>query len=157
MDKVTISSIQRQLAAALSQIPQDVWSEIVKKDPEWLELEPLRPKFLGGLFSVFMLTVGLNAYQLKGRAELNYWPQLYECLKDHESIPHVEILHDFLAEFYKKERLNAAKLERLTRFLQSPLAKRLSSQSPKDIASSINYEYDEDPMSWGKPMASMLR
>jgi DNA-(apurinic or apyrimidinic site) lyase len=132
-----VSSIQIQLAEILCKIPQDVWQLIVKKDPEWHELEPLRTKFLNGSFSVFMLAVGLNAYQLKGRAELNYWPQLYECLKDHDSIPSIEIFYEYLAEFYKKERLNAAKIERLARFLKSPNAEQLWTKSPKEIAPSI--------------------
>lgn len=131
-------SIQKQLADALRKIPQEVWYQIVKKSPEWHELEPLRPKFSHGAFSVFMLAVGLNAYQLKGRAELNYFPQLYECLKGLDSVSRIEILHEYLAPFYKKERLNAAKVERLTRFLRSPLAQQLWTSSTQEIASSIS-------------------
>lgn len=133
-----ISSIQNQLAEILRMITLEVWQLIAKKNQEWLQLEPLRNKFLHGSFSVFMLTVGLNAYQLKGRAEQNYWPQLYEFMKDYDSVPCVGILYEYLAEFYKKERLNAAKIERLVRFLRSSLAEKLWIQSPQEIASSIN-------------------
>jgi len=133
-----ISSIQNQLTKILCKIPHDVWLHIAKKNQEWLQLEPLCNKFSHGSFSVFMMTVGLNAYQLKGRAELNYWPQLYECFKDHDSIPSAEALYEYLAEFYKKERLNAAKIERLDRFLRSSLANQLWIKSQQEIASSIN-------------------
>ena len=129
---------KNQLADALCRIPQEVWYQIVKKGPEWYELEPLRYKFSDGAFSVFMLAIGLNAYQLKGSAELHYFPQLNECLTSCDSVPRLGILYESLAPFYKKERLNAVKIERLARFLQSPLAHQLWMQSPKEIASSIN-------------------
>lgn len=132
-----MSSIQGKLTEVLCKIPLDVWLRIAKKNQEWIQLEPLHRKFHNGSFSVFMLTVGLNAYQLKGRAEVNYWPQLYECLRDQDSIPSIDILYGYLVEFYKKERLNAAKIERLARFLRSPLAEQLWIQSPQEIASSI--------------------
>jgi DNA-(apurinic or apyrimidinic site) lyase len=138
MQRTNISSIQNQLTEILCKIPPDVWLDIAKKNQEWLQLESLRTKFPNGSFSVFMLTVGLNAYQLKGRAELNYWPQLYEHLKGHDSIPSIEILYEYLVEFYKKERLNTAKIERLARFLKSSLAEQLWTKSPQEIASSIS-------------------
>jgi DNA-(apurinic or apyrimidinic site) lyase len=133
------SSIEKnRLADALRKIPPEVWCRIVKNGPEWYELEPLRHKFSGGAFSVFMLAIGLNAYQLKGRAEMNYFPQLNECLNGCDSMPQIEILYDYLASFYKKERLHAAKIERLARFLRSNLAERLWPQSSQEIASSID-------------------
>lgn len=128
-----------QLVDALRKIPPDAWYQIIKKGPEWYELEPLRNKFSDGAFSVFMLALGLNSYQLKGRAEMNYFPQLNECLKECSSIPRIEILHDLLATFYKKERLHSAKVERLARFLRSSLAERLWTQSSQEIASSIDH------------------
>jgi DNA-(apurinic or apyrimidinic site) lyase len=135
------SSIQNELADVLRTIPPHVWYEIVKKGPEWHELEPLRSKFPDSAFSVFMLTVGLNAYQLKGRAETSYFPILKVCLNGCDSVPRIETLHDTLAPFYKRERLNSAKLERLSRFLQSPLAYELWTASPQEIASSIDQIY----------------
>ena len=129
---------QNHLADALRKIPPEAWYQVVKKGPEWYELEPLRYKFSDGAFSVFMLAIGLNAYQLKGRAELNYFPQLNKCIKVYDSVPTLGILHRALTTFYKKERLNAAKIDRLTRFLQSPLALQLWMQSPQEIANSIN-------------------
>jgi DNA-(apurinic or apyrimidinic site) lyase len=130
-------SIQTQLADTLRKIPLEVWYQIVKKGPEWHELEPLRHKFPDAAFSVFMMVVGLNAFQLKGRAEQNYFPQLYECLKNLDSISCIDTLHEFLAAFYKKERLNATKIERLSRFLQSSLAQQLWTISPQKISYSI--------------------
>ncbi len=133
----SVSSIQSQLAEILCKIPSEIWFVIVKKDPEWQHLEHLRNKLPSGSFSVFMLTVGLNAYQLKGRAEMNYWPQIYECLKGYDSIPCIEALYEYLAEFYRKERLNEAKIERLARFLRSTLSAELWTQSTQEISSSI--------------------
>lgn len=133
-----LSSIQRQLAEILCKIPQEVWTQIVKNDLQWQHLESLRDKLPRGSFSVFMITVGLNAYQLKGRAEMNYWPQLFECLKDCDSISSVDKLYKYLADFYKKERLNSTKIERLGRFLGSSLAGELWTRSPHDLSSAIN-------------------
>jgi len=135
--KSTHSIEKKRLADALGKIPPEVWYRIVKKGPEWYELEPLRHKFSGGAFSVFMLAAGLNTYQLKGRAEMNYFPQLKECLNGCDSVPQIETLYDYLAAFYKKERLHAAKVERLSQFLRNSLAERLWTQSSQEIASSI--------------------
>jgi DNA-(apurinic or apyrimidinic site) lyase len=147
------SSIEKnQLADVLRTIPPHVWYEIVKKGPEWHELKPLRSKFPDSAFSVFMLTVGLNAYQLKGRAETSYFPSLKVCLDGCDSVPHIETLHDTLAPFYKRERLNSAKLERLARFLQSPLAHELWTAFSQEIASSIDQIYN----SLGKVMGQKL-
>jgi DNA-(apurinic or apyrimidinic site) lyase len=133
------SRVKDQLLEILRMIPSEAWQLIVKKEPEWQYLEPLNNKFLHGSFSVFMLAVGLNTYQLKGRAEITYWPRLYEVMKDYNSLPRVETLYEYLVEFYKEERLNAAKIERLSRFLGSPFAEKLWTKSPQEISSLTNH------------------
>jgi len=129
------SNIRDELIEILKKIPLESWQLIVKKEPEWQHLEPLRNKFPHGSFSVFMLAIGLNAYQLKGRAEITYWPQLYEVMKNYDSEPFVKALYEHLVEFYKTERLNAAKIKRLSRFLSSSLAEKLWNKFPQEISS----------------------
>jgi len=126
--------IQERLAEALAMIPQPTWQRIVEKEPEWEHLAPLRPKFSQGSFCVFMVTAGLNAFQLKGKAETAYWAKLRKLLEDCESILTIKVLVEFLAKFYQKERLYNCKLERLARFLNSPLAYQLWEKDPVEIS-----------------------
>jgi DNA-(apurinic or apyrimidinic site) lyase len=129
-----VTSIQNRLAEILRTIPPETWPLIVEKEPEWQHLEPLRPKFPQGSFSVFMMAVGLNAYQLKGKAEIAYWARLYDLLENCNSIPSLEALTGFLAKFYQKERLYNSKLDRLSRFMSSPLAANLWTNSAQDTS-----------------------
>jgi len=126
--------IQERLAEALAMIPQETWQRIVEQEPEWQCLEPFRPKLPKGSFSVFMMTVGLNAFQLKGKAETAYWAKLGKLLEDYGSISTIKALAEFLAKFYQKERLYTCKLERMARFLNSPLAYRLWEKDPGEIS-----------------------
>lgn len=134
MRKNNITSIQNRLAEILGMIPPQTWQLIVKKDPQWRHLDPLRKILPQGSFSVFLMAVGLNAFQLKGKAETAYWAKLYELLEECESIPSIEVLAEHLAKFYQKERLYNSKLERLSRFMSSPLAKDLWTKSHQDIS-----------------------
>jgi DNA-(apurinic or apyrimidinic site) lyase len=131
----TITSTQNRLVEILGTIPPETWQLIVKKDPQWQHLDPLRKIFPLGSFSVFLMAVGLNAFQLKGKAETAYWAKLYELIEDCESISSKEVLAEHLTEFYQKERLYNSKLERLARFMSSPLATKLWTRSPKEISS----------------------
>ena len=125
---------QKKLAEILGMIPKETWLRIVEKEPEWEHLAPLRSKFPNGSFCVFMVTAGLNAFQLKGKAETAYWAKFRKLLEDCESIPTIEALAEFLAKFYQKERLYNCKLERLARFLNSPLAYQLWEKDPVEIS-----------------------
>jgi len=129
-----ISSVQIQLAEILNKIPSEKWQMIVRNEPEWQHLEPIRKIFPQGAFSVFMLAVGLNAYQLKGKAEMAYWYRLYEHFKDCGSIPSLEVLEEYLVRFYQKERIYNLKIGRLLKFLNSQLANELWKKSPREIA-----------------------
>ena len=135
--------IQERLAEALAMIPQPTWQRIVEKEPEWEHLAPLRPKFSQGSFCVFMVTAGLNAFQLKGKAETAYWAKLRKLLEDCESILTIKVLVEFLAKFYQKERLYNCKLERLARFLNSPLAYQLWEKDPGEISSMTSEIWQE--------------
>lgn len=128
------SATQKRLAEILGMIPKETWQRIVKMEPEWQHLEPLRPKFPKGSFCVFMMTAGLNAFQLKGKAETAYWVKLRQLLEDCESVPTIKALVEFLVKFYQKERLYNCKLERLARFMNSPLAFNLWEKAPKKIS-----------------------
>ncbi len=129
-----VASVQNRLAEILRMIPSETWQLIVEKEPEWQHLKPLRHKFSQGSFSVYMMTVGLNAYQLKGKAEIAYWARLYDLFEDCDSIPSLEALAEYLVKFYQKERLYNSKLERLSRFMKSPLAVKLWTKSAHEIS-----------------------
>jgi DNA-(apurinic or apyrimidinic site) lyase len=131
-DKKT--AIQERLAEILGMIPKETWQSIVEMEPEWQHLEPLCHKFPGGSFCVFMMTAGLNAFQLKGKAETAYWAKLRQLLDDCESVSTIKVLVEFLVKFYQKERLYNCKLERLARFMNSSLVFNLWVKTPKKIS-----------------------
>ncbi|RLI74098.1 hypothetical protein DRP04_15070, partial [Archaeoglobales archaeon] len=62
----------------LSEIPTEVWNRIVEMEPEWIHMEEFLGKYGFGRFTVLMLAAGLNDFQLKGKAEVAYWPKLRE-------------------------------------------------------------------------------
>jgi len=87
-----------------------------------------------GRFAVLMTVAGLNDYQLKGRAEVAYWPPLSALLERKEvSRTPLELIY-ILREFYSKERFSNRKIIRLERFLTSSLAQELWTSKPGDVA-----------------------
>lgn len=128
------TAIQKRLAETLGMISKETWQRIVEMEPEWQQLEPLRQIFPQGSFSVFMMMAGLNAFQLKGKAETAYWAKLRQLLEDCESVSTIKTLVAFLVKFYQKERLYNCKLERLARYMNSPLVFNLWEKAPKKIS-----------------------
>ena len=129
-----------KLAFILSKIPIHVWGKIIEKEPEW-QMKELIDRFGFGKFAVVMVAAGLNDFQLKGKAEVAYWPRLRKIL---EKTPRdLKELENTLAGFYSNERLPTLKLKRLKRFLSSNLATRLWKSDPEEVAGnfiSIWYE-----------------
>jgi len=89
-----------------------------------------------------MLVTGLNDYQLKGKAEIAYWPKIHNLLKNSipPSLP--KDLYELLKPFYKKERLRNAKLQRLKRFLKSSLVHDLWDISPQEVSKKFRDIWD---------------
>lgn len=82
---------------------------------------------------------GLNDYQLKGVAEIKYWPLLVKNLMDKSDI--LDKPSDFiglLKSFYANERLYKNKLKRLEKFLNSELALKLWQMPLRKIAKSLD-------------------
>ncbi|MGB9622319.1 MAG: N-glycosylase/DNA lyase [Candidatus Bathyarchaeia archaeon] len=126
--------INLELIGLLAQIPIEVWDKIVTNEPEWQYMHGFIEKYGFGRFSVLMVSVSLNDYQLKGRAETVYWPRIRELLEDKKAPGSPEEMRNMLAEFYKGERLAGQKLKRLSRFLSSDLARRLWKEKPEEVA-----------------------
>jgi DNA-(apurinic or apyrimidinic site) lyase len=128
-------NVRKKLVEILSKIPWKAWEEIVRKEPEWQNMESFFLSYDFGPFAVLMLATGLNDYQLKGKAEVAYWPNIRKVLKISPSPKSPNDLCKLLIPFYQKERLNINKIERLKRFLKSPLASRLWKSSPQRVSS----------------------
>lgn len=124
---------EKKLVEIFSEIPWDVWEKIVKKEPEWQNMEPFL-SYNFGPFAVLMLVTGLNDYQLKGKADVAYWPNIRKVLEASPPLKSPNDLCKLLMPFYQKERLNTNKIERLERFLRSSLASQLWGSSPQRVS-----------------------
>ncbi|MDW8033657.1 MAG: hypothetical protein RMI79_01705 [Nitrososphaerota archaeon] len=80
-----------------------------------------------------MVSVSLNDYQFKGKAEVVYWPRIKELLEKIEAPNSLEEIERMLTEFYKSERLAGQKFKRLKRFLSSSLARSLWNANPNEV------------------------
>jgi len=126
-----------QVSDALKVLPLSVWETIVKRGAGYREMNTLSQRYPSGVFLTLMVVVGLNDYQLKGKAEVAYWPPLRRHL---EALPVPDSLKDLehiLESFYQKERLPNIKVSRLRRFLESSLARRLWNMTPKEVAKQL--------------------
>ena len=128
-----------QFVTILSSISYTSWNEIVKKDPEWKYLQKFRNIYGYGKFNVFLMMTGLNAYQLKGTAEENYWSILGKHIEKYNVPRTLKDLQKLLTDFYEKERLPKGKLKRLETFLSSKLAKKLWVITPEEIGQQFQF------------------
>jgi len=131
--KEDVRENKKRLAEILAEIPWDVWEKIVRWEPEWENMESFLPVYGFGPFSVLMVAAGLNDYQLKGKAEKVYWPEIHEHLKNLPPPQNPQKLYNLLEPFYRKERLWKRKLHRLGKFLGSFLAQKLWESIPSEV------------------------
>ena len=129
-----VNTEKTRLVEILREIPWRAWKRIVKEEPEWRSLSPLLNRYGFGPFAVLMIITGLNAYQLKGKAEEVYWPKIYRLLAPSPTPKSPGELYNLLKPFYQKERLNTIKVRRLRHFLNSPLAYRLWNSTPQEVS-----------------------
>ena len=115
--------IKTELENILKDIPLEIWDKIVTKEPEYEHFKELRDFYSFGAFETIMLMSGLNAYQLKGKAQEKYFPVLKEYLKKNENKSDFDSLRDTFLSFYQKERAYNAKIKRVNKFFNSELAK----------------------------------
>lgn len=125
---------KKELAEIFSGIPWDVWEKIVKKEPEWQNMEFFFLPYGFGPFAVLMLATGLNAYQLKGKSDVAYWPNIRKVLEVSSPPRSPDELCKLLMPFYQQERLNTKKIKRLKKFLGSSLASQLWGSSPQMVS-----------------------
>ncbi len=127
------------LVETFKEIPDSSWEEVNRQEPEWKTMRPFLDKFRYGPFSVLMVITGLNDFQLKGKAENAYWPPIKEILDQVQNLRSPMHLSDLLEPFYRSERSNRIKINRLNRFLSSKLAERMWLASPDIISAHFNF------------------
>jgi len=132
--KEDVKENKKRLVEILTEIPWGVWEKIVRQEPEWVNMESFLPIYGFGPFSVLMVAAGLNDYQLKGKAEKVYWPEIHEHLENLPPPDNPQKLYNLLEPFYRKERLWNTKLRRLYTFLNSFLAQKLWESPPSEVA-----------------------
>ena len=147
MNKQTVA---QKISDALTLIPWDVWVQIVRREPEFHEMAPFAKRYSPGAFLTLMVIVGLNAYQLKGRAEVVYWPLLPKHLENAPTPASPKKLCVILEPFYRKERLGMAKVQRLRKFLRSEVAKKLWAMTPGESAGQFKNLWQEIALTMGQ-------
>jgi len=129
------TDIQKEkVAQVFSEIPWDVWEKIVKKEPEWYNMESFLLSYGFGPFAVLMVVTGLNDYQLKGKADVAYWPKIRKVLQASPPPKSTNELCYSLRPFYQNERLSRNKVKRLERFSKSPLSSALWKSHPQQVS-----------------------
>ncbi len=121
--------IKAKLESILKEIPLEVWDKIVAKEPEYENFKEIRKFYSFGAFEIIMIVSGLNAYQLKGKAQEKYFPILKEFLKANKNKNSFESLKDTFLSFYQKERSYKGKIKRVNKFFDSALAKEIWKQN----------------------------
>jgi len=128
---------RRQLAEILARLPYESWEKAVQNTPIWRFAQPFLGGYHYGPFAVLVVTAALNDYQLKGKAERVYWPELSAWLQQHSTPLTCAELEETLNPFYAEERFPETKLRRLGRFLSSPLAAELWASSPAWVSAHL--------------------
>lgn len=134
-----MSEPERLLLEALNQIPWAAWEQIMREEPEWKTMYPFLERYNYGPFAVLMLATGLNDYQLKGRAEVAYWPPIGKILEAAPTPSAPEQLIILLEPFYREERYGENKVRRLRVFLSSQLVRMLWELSPEKVSAIFPY------------------
>jgi len=123
-----------EIAKLLCRIPWEKWEKILEDEPEWCYMWPLYQKYPFGTFAVTIVALGLNDFQLKGKADEVYWPRIQNILGNSDTPSSRSQLIAILRPFYQAERLTKLKSKRLDRFLKSELADSLWTATPRYIA-----------------------
>ncbi len=140
----------RQISTALKQFPRSVWERALQGEPEFQQMKELSQRYPPGGFLTLMVIAGLNDYQLKGKAEKAYWPPLRSHLGRAPVPSSPEGLAGILEPFYRRERLGGRKVERLRRFLHSPLAGQLWTMTPAEGAKNLPFLWQKIAQTMGQ-------
>lgn len=134
---------EKRLLSILGRIPWPAWEQVCMEEPEWHNMLPFLNQSGYGPFAVMMLAAGLNDYQLRGRAEVAYWPPIRKLLSSAPPPLSPDGLTELLMPFYENERYNTVKIRRLKQFLSSRLAKMLWQRSPAQVSEIFPYIWRE--------------
>lgn len=91
-----------QIINTLKNLSYQQWEAYLKTEPEWQYGLPIKEVYPENVFICFMLTAGLNDYQLKGKAEIVYWPKLMDLAKRSEIPQTLDDLINLLELFFKR-------------------------------------------------------
>lgn len=145
-----------ELAAALAEIPDRAWAALLRREPEWREMESVARAYPPGLFLCAMFICGLNDYHLRGRADEVYWPRIARALLSSpvpESLPALEAI---LSGFFAREKDAEEKLDALRVFLRSALAGELCGAGPAAVALRLGSLQERLGETLGSPRASRM-
>lgn len=125
----------KSIAVVLSEITETSWNSILLESSMCDNLHVISKKMKYGPFAVLVILLALNDYQLKGKAEENYWPPLGNLLssKVKNNISKEELLK-ILMPFYRAERFADQKIKRLDKFINSSLADRIWDEKSKKVS-----------------------
>jgi DNA-(apurinic or apyrimidinic site) lyase len=115
----------------LQEIPFSIWNRIVQYEPEWRYFNSIKHRFANHIWQVIYIMMGLNAYQLKGRAEEGYWLPLSNYLANLPLNSPLTLIQACFLDFYKFERLPKNKIKRVHRFCSSRLFQELVNNDTK--------------------------
>ena len=107
----------------LSRLPSEVWEASVTQAPSCQWLKPYSRSWPVGRFAAAYIMLGLNNYQLKGTAEVGYWPKVVPLIPRRPAPKSPQLLGELLLPFFQTERMGVQKVKRLTRFTDSELCR----------------------------------
>ncbi len=133
----------------LTQLPLEAWKAIVMAGPGWKWMQPLSEAWKFGHFAALFVTLGLNEYQTKGKAEVGYWPKVVPRIPLQSDPTDPLQLIDILESFFSEERFAQAKLQRLERFVRSDLCHKIWASSSASVAADfIDFRIAIGTTSW---------
>ena len=150
MMTAAMSQAARQISGVLEQLPWTAWNRVVQQEPEFQAMRPLTERYPPGAFLVLMVVAGLNDYQLKGKAEVAYWPPLMQHIGSGLLPGSTEELGVLLEPFYREQRMGVQKVRRMWRFLRSRTADRLWSAEPPEVGGQIRALWREIALTMGQ-------
>jgi DNA-(apurinic or apyrimidinic site) lyase len=119
----------------LSQLPPATWkATMTEGSAGWKWMQPFSNAWVFGHFATLFIILGLNDYQLKGKAEVAYWPKVLPLIPLNSEPEEPLKLIGLLEPFYSQERIAKAKIERLHRFLSSELCSKIWGSDSASIA-----------------------
>jgi DNA-(apurinic or apyrimidinic site) lyase len=129
------SNLLDEFVELLSQLPPATWkATLTEGSAGWKWMQPFSNTWVFGHFAALFIILGLNDYQLKGKAEVAYWPKVVPLIPLNSDPEEPLKLIGLLEPFYEQERMAKAKVERLHRFLSSKFCSKIWGSNAASIA-----------------------